>query len=144
MEAEKLRGQSAFITHETLARTQDELRREMTARIDKVNDKVDDVDEKVDNLRDMVLPLLESSKQTADNTRKIAEAMDKFTESQRATNGKIYDRLNAHDVSLEGLKHTSGAEIEKKKLNVKVIVSVIGLVSVVVTGLFALAPLFFN
>ena len=144
MEAEKLRGQSAFITHETLARTQDELRREMTAKIEKVNDKVDDVDDKVDNLRDMVLPLLESSKQTADNTRKIAEAMDKFTESQHATNGKIYDKLNAHDVSLEGLKHTAGAVIEKKKGNVTIIVAVLSIVGTLVGGLFALAPLFFN
>lgn len=144
MEAEKLKAQSAFITHETLARSQDELRREMSAKIDKTNDKVDDVEDKVDNLRDMVLPLLETSKQTAENTRKMAESMDRFTESQRATNGKIYDKLSGHEVSIEGLKLTAGANAEKKMGNVKIIVSVLGLVGIVVSGLFALAPLFFN
>lgn len=144
MEAEKLRAQSAFITHETLARSQDELRREMSAKIDKTNDKVDDVEDKVDNLRDMVLPLLETSKQTADNTHKIAEAMDKFTETQRATNGRLYDRLNTHDVTIEGLKHTAGANVEKKKSNATIIVAVIGAVTTLITGLFALAPYIFN
>lgn len=144
MEAEKLRGQSAFITYETLARTQDELRRDMTAKIEKTNDKVDDVEDKVDNLRDMVLPLLETSKQTAENTRKMADSMDRFTESQRATNGELSKRLNGHDVTIEGLKQKAEANAEKKMGNVKIIVSVVGLVGIVVSGLFALAPLFFN
>lgn len=144
MEAEKLKGQSAFITYETLARTQDELRRDMTAKIDKTNEKVDDVEDKVDNLRDMVLPLLETSKQTAENTRKMAESMDRFTESQRATNGKLSDRLNVHDVTIEGLKHTAGANVEKKKGNATIIVAVIGAVTTLITGLFALAPYVFN
>lgn len=144
MEAEKLRAQSAFITHETLARSQDELRREMSAKIDKTNDKVDDVEDKVDNLRDMVLPLLETSKQTAENTRKMADSMDRFTESQRATNGKIYDKLSGHDLSIEGLKLTAGANTEKKKSNALLIGTIITTVGGVITGLFALAPYIFN
>ena len=144
MEAEKLRGQSAFITYETLARTQDELRRDMTAKIEKTNDKVDDVEDKVDNLRDMVLPLLETSKQTAENTRKMADSMDRFTESQRATNGELSKRLNGHDVTIEGLKQKAEANVEKKKSNALLIGTIITTVGGVITGLFALAPYIFN
>lgn len=144
MEAEKLKGQSAFITYDTLMRTQTDLREEMSGKIDRVNDKVEDVDDKVDNLRDMVLPLLETSKQTAENTRKMADSMDKFTEGQRATNGRIYEKLNGHDVSLEGLRLTAGASAEKKKSNATIIVAVISTVGALILGIFQLAPLFFN
>lgn len=144
MEAEKLKGQSAFITYDTLMRTQTDLREEMSGKIDRVNDKVDDVDDKVDNLRDMVLPLLETSKQTAENTRKMAESMDRFTEGQRATNGKLYEKLNGHDVSIEGLKLTAGANVEKKKSNALLIGTIITAVAGVITGLFTLAPYIFN
>lgn len=144
MDTEKLKDQSAFITHRELVRTQDELRKELSTKIEGTSRRLDDVDDKVDHLRDLVLPLLETSKQTAENTRKMAESMDKFTESQRATNGRIYERLNVHDVSLEGLKHTAGASAEKKKSNATIIVAVIGAVTTLITGLFALAPYVFN
>lgn len=144
METERLKGQSAFITYDTLMRTQTDLREEMSGKIDRVNDKVEDVDDKVDNLRDMVLPLLETSKQTAENTRKMAESMDRFTEGQRATNGRIYEKLNGHDVSLEGLKLTAGANAEKKRSNATIIVAVISTVGALILGIFQLAPLFFN
>lgn len=137
METETLRDQSAFITHRELVRTQDALRSEMSS-------KIDGVDDKVDNLRDMVLPLLETSKQTAENTRKMADSMDKFTEGQRATNGRIYEKLNVHDVSLEGLRLTAGASAEKKKSNATIIVAVISTVGALILGIFQLAPLFFN
>lgn len=137
METETLRDQSAFITHRELVRTQDALRSEMSS-------KIDGVDDKVDNLRDMVLPLLETSKQTAENTRKMAESMDRFTEGQRATNGRIYEKLNGHDVSLEGLKLTAGANAEKKRSNATIIVAVISTVGALILGIFQLAPLFFN
>lgn len=137
METETLRDQSAFITHRELVRTQDALRSEMSS-------KIDGVDDKVDNLRDMVLPLLETSKQTAENTRKMADSMDKFTEGQRATNGRIYEKLNGHDVSLEGLRLTAGASAEKKKSNATIIVAVISTVGALILGIFQLAPLFFN
>lgn len=137
METETLRDQSAFITHRELVRTQDALRSEMSG-------KIDSVDDKVDNLRDMVLPLLETSKQTAENTRKMAESMDRFTEGQRATNGKLYEKLNGHDVSIEGLKLTAGANVEKKKSNALLIGTIITAVAGVITGLFTLAPYIFN
>lgn len=144
METETIKDQSAFITHRELTRTQDALRKELSDKIDGNNRRLDDVDDKVDNLRDMVLPLLETSKQTAENTRKMAESMDRFTEGQRATNGRIYEKLNGHDVSLEGLKLTAGANAEKKRSNATIIVAVISTVGALILGIFQLAPLFFN
>lgn len=144
MDTETLKDQSAFITHRELVRTQDELRKELSSKIEGTSRRLDDVDDKVDHLRDLVLPLLETSKQTAENTRKMAESMDKFTESQRATNGRIYEKLNVHDVSLEGLKHTAGANAEKKRSNATIIVAVISTVGAIILGIFQLAPLLFN
>lgn len=144
METERIKEQSGFITYPELIRTQDALRKELSDKIDGNNRRLDDVDDKVDNLRDMVLPLLETSKQTAENTRKMAESMEKFTESQRATNGRIYEKLNGHDVTLEGLRHTTSAQADKKKANVGVIIAVITTAGGIIVGLFQLAPFFFN
>lgn len=129
--------QAGHVTRLELIESQQRLKDDVTKRIEGVDDKVD-------NLRDMVLPLLETSKQTADNTRKMAESMDRFTEGQRATNGRIYEKMNGQDVVIEGLKHTSGARSEVKKANATIIVAVIGGVAAIITGLFALAPYLFN
>lgn len=144
MDTEQLKEQSAFITHRELVRTQDELRKELVGKIEGSNRRLDDVDDKVDHLRDLVLPLLETSKQTAENTRKMAESMDKFTEGQRATNGRVYDKLSAHDVLLERINVSSGANAEVKKANATVIVAIIGGVTTLIASLFALAPIIFK
>ena len=129
--------QTEYITRLELVESQYALKSEVTAAINAIDDKVD-------NLRDMVLPLLESSKQTAENTRKIAETMDRFTESQRATNGKIHGRINDHDVAIEGLRHVAGDSAEKKKASASVIVAIISGVTAVIAGLFAVLPHFIN
>lgn len=144
MDTEQLKEQSAFITHRELVRTQDELRKELVGKIEGNNRRLDDVDDKVDHLRDLVLPLLETSKQTAENTRKMAESMDKFTEGQRATNGRIYEKLNGHDVEFAKINVASGAQTEVKKANATVIVAIIGGVTTLIASLFALAPLLFG
>ena len=129
--------QAGYVTRLEMIEAQHRLKDDVTKRID-------DVDEKVDNLRDMVLPLVESSKQTAENTRKIADSMDRFTEAQRGTNGRIYERMNKHDVALERLSVVTGAQTEVKKANATVLVAVIGSVAAIITGLFALAPYLFS
>lgn len=129
--------QTGYVTRLELVESQHRLKEDVTSRIDGVDDKVD-------NLRDMVLPLLETSKQTAENTRKMAESMDRFTEGQRATNGRIYEKMNGQDVVIEGLKHTAGANTDKKKSNALLIGTIITTVGGVITGLFALAPYIFN
>ena len=129
--------QTGYVTRLELVETQLQLKDDVTKRID-------DVDEKVDNLRDIVLPLVESSKQTAVNTGKMAVSMDRFTEAQRNTNGRIYEKMNGHDVSLERLNVVTGAQSESKKANATVLVAVIGGVGAIITGLFALAPVLFN
>jgi len=129
--------QAGFVTRLELIESQHRLKEDVTKRIDVV-------DEKVDNLRDVVLPLVESSKQTAENTRKIAESMDRFTEAQRGTNDRVNEKINGHSISLERLNVVTGAQSEHKKANATVLVAVIGGVVAIISGLFALAPYLFN
>lgn len=129
--------QGGYVTKLELIETQQDLKSDVTKRIQEVDDKVD-------NLRDIVLPLVESSKQTAENTKRIAEGLDKFTEAQRNTNGSLYKRLNNHDVALEGVQTRLGADADTKKANATVIVSVLSVVGIIIGGLFALAPQIFS
>jgi len=118
---------------------------ESQQRLEKgVNKKIDAVDDKVDNLRDMVLPLVESSKQTAKNTERMVDSLDAFTKEQRKTNGKIYTQLNDHEKTLAVLGEKTEAKMEETHANAKVIVAVIGIIGIVVTGIFNLAPILFN
>ena len=133
MDTENLKDQSAFITHRELTRTQKELRDELASKIEGTSRRIDTVDDKVDNLRDLVLPLLESSKQTAENTRKMSEGFEKFAD-------RTNDRLSGHDVSLEGLKHTATGATEQKKIRGTIVVAIIGGVTTLIATLFALAP----
>lgn len=129
--------QAPFVTRLELIESQHRLKEDVSKRIDVV-------DEKVDTLRDLVLPMGESLKQTAENTRKMAESMDRFTEAQRGTNGRIYEKMNGHDVEFARLNAINGAKSENKKANATVIVAVIGGIAAVIGGLFTLAPYLFN
>jgi len=129
--------QAPYVTRLELIESQHRLKEDVSKRIDVV-------DEKVDTLRDLVLPMGESLKQTAENTRKMAESMDRFTEAQRGTNGRIYEKMNGHDVEFARLNVIADAQTENKKTNAKVLVAVIGGIVTIITGLFALAPYLFN
>lgn len=111
---------------------------------EEISKDVKEVDAKVDSLSQVVLPLVESSKQTASNTDRIANTMDEFTKEQRRTNGDFYDRLHVHEKSLGelGVRHELSTS-DKKEL-VKIIVAGIGFIGVVVSGIFGLAPLLFG
>src|SRR5699024_11358020 len=116
-----------YVTHLDLMRSQKELKED-------VNSKIDEVDGKVDYLNNIVLPLVESSKQTAKNTEKIAISMDKFTEEQRKTNSNIYERINEQDVSLAELGKVTSSHADKRKSNVTIVVAVIGAIATIITG----------
>ena len=126
-----------YVTHLDLMRSQKELKEDVHSKIDKV-------DGKVDYLNKIVLPLVESSKQTAKNTEKMAISMDKFTEEQRKTNSNIYKRINEQDVSLAELGKVTSSHADKRKSNVTIIVAVIGAMATIITGIFGLAPYIFG
>lgn len=126
-----------YVTHLDLMRSQKELKED-------VNSKIDEVDGKVDYLNNIVLPLVESSKQTAKNTEKMAISMDKFTEEQRKTNSNIYQRINEQDVSLAELGKVTSSHADKRKSNVTIVVAVIGAMATIITGIFGLAPYIFG
>src|SRR5699024_6920695 len=111
---------------------------------EKLYTKINTVDEKVETLNDIVLPLVESSKQTADNTKQIATSLTEFTQEQRKTNGKFYDRLHDHELSINELGQKTKSQTEEKKANATVTVAFIGVITVIITGIFNLAPLIFK
>lgn len=113
--------------------------------------KIVDVDDKVDSLRDIVLPMAESSKQTAENTKEIANTMKAFTEEQRQTNGKFYNRLHQHDLAFSGISGQFdavgiqlAAKTEEKKNNTALWVAILTVIGGIVVGIFQAAPSFFN
>lgn len=129
--------QTRLVTKLELVKSQQALKDEMTGEIKKVDDKVDD-------LQRMVLPLIESSKQTAENTREMSENMKSFTNEQRKTNSHMWKKLNEHDVSLAEVGVASKSRSETWKANAQIIVAVIGIIGLIITGIFNIAPLFFN
>ena len=129
--------QTRIVTQLELVKSQQRLKDEMTGEIKQVDDKVDD-------LRSIVLPLVETSKQTADNTKNISDAINDFTKEQRKTNSNMWNKLNDHDVSLAEIGITSKTKSDTWKANAQIIVAVIGIIGLIITGIFNIAPLFFQ
>lgn len=129
--------QTRLVTQLELVKSQQRLKDEMTGEIKQVDDKVDD-------LRSIVLPLVETSKQTADNTKNISDAINDFTKEQRKTNSNMWKKLNDHDVSLAEIGITSKTKSDTWKANAQIIVAVIGIIGLIITGIFNIAPLFFQ
>jgi|SRR5699024_8912476 len=130
-------SEKEYVTRLELIRTQQDLKNDVTV-------KIDEVDKKVGTLNDIVLPLVESSKQTAKNTDRMATSLDRFTEEQRTTNGKFYDRLHDHELSLNELGQETKHQTETKKANATIIVAIVTALGGLILGIFNLAPLLFN
>lgn len=133
-----------YVTQLEFERKQNEMRQTL-------NKKITAVDDKVDNLRDIVLPMAESSKQTAENTKEIATTMKTFTEEQRKVNGKFYERHHEHEVAFTEIKGQFAevgvklaARTEAKGNNTKLWLGVIALMSAGITGIFQVAPALLN
>lgn len=127
------------------------LRIEFNEKLAKVQDKIHSVDDKVDNLRDIVLPMAESAKQTAENTKDMSSSLRLYTEEQRRTNGKFFDKLNDHDVlfaSVKGQFDAVGvkldAQTEAKKSNAALWTGVLATIGVIITAIFEFADTLFK
>lgn len=132
-----MENEKKYVTKLELHKTQREIE-------DKLYNKINTVDDKVDSLNKIVLPLVETSKQTAQNTAKMASSLDEFAKEQRKTNGKFYDRLHDHELSINELGQKTKAQVEEKKANATVTVAVIGAIVGITTAIFNLAPLLFK
>lgn len=130
-------NEKEYVTKLELIETQLVLKNDVTS-------KIETVDKKVDTLNEIVLPLVESSKQTAKNTDRMATSMDSFVEDQRKRNGEFYDRFHEHDKAIDNLGLKTKYRTEDKKEMVKIIVAGISLAGIIVSGIFGLAPLIFN
>ncbi len=118
--------------------------KDISVRIKEVDSEVSEIDKKVDDLRDIVLPLAEFSKQTAENTKNISDAINSFTNEQRKTNSKLWQKTNEHDVALATHGKNSRATWENWKTNVALISAILGVIGIIISGIFALAPMLFQ
>jgi len=132
-----MENEKKYVTKIELYQTQQEIE-------DKLYGKINGVEDKVDSLNKIVLPLVETSRQTAKNTAKMANSLDEFTKEQRKTNGKFYDRLHHHELSINELGQKTKAQTEEKKANATVTVAVIGAIVGITTAIFNLAPIIFK
>jgi len=133
-----------------LLKSQESVKRDLTTRLEKaevhqekLDLKVEGIDGKVDGLKELVIPLSIALTQTAENTKQMAQSMEKFTESQTVTNGIFYDKIHGQAIMMEGFKSIAEGITEKKKYNLGVTVAGLGIISVIITGLFNLAPIIF-
>lgn len=126
-----------YATKVELLETQQKLRADLHKRINEVDDKIDQINT-------VVLPLAEFSRLTAENTDRMAKSLDRFTEEQRKTNGKMYDRLNEHDAKLIDLGVKTKTQSEIKKANATIVVAVVTALGGLIVGIFNLAPYFFK
>lgn len=104
-----------YVTREELLEKEIQIQKEIMSFYDKNSQKIDTVDEKVDDLKDLVLPLVESSKATANNTEKIATSLDIFINKQTETNGDLYSKISNHRAVLAERKGM--AEAKKNNLD---------------------------
>lgn len=150
-----MENKTGYVTHIELelhtSKLRSDLKREIRLVDENLNAKISGVDDKVDGLKEIVLPMAESSKQTADNTKKTAELMERFTDEQRRTNGKFHDKFHNHDLKFSGIENEFAAvgvkldaRSEAKKHNVTLWTAIIGILGLVVSGIFQIAPLLFN
>ena len=139
-----MENKKEYVTQLELERSQNQLRTDLKKEIGVVDDKVD-------SLRDIVLPMVEASKQTATNTKKIGDLMERFTDEQRRTNGKFHEKFNQNDVTFaeingqfEAVGIKLSAKSEEKSNNTKLILGVLSGIVALITLIFQAAPNFFN
>lgn len=144
-----------YVTHIELelekSRMRSDWKRDIRSVDERHTERNEKTNERIDEIMELVLPMAESSKQTAENTRKTAELMERFTDEQRRTNGKFYDKLHVHDLQFSGIEGQFtdvsvrlNAQSESKKSNTTLWVALIGLIGIFISGIFALAPSLFS
>lgn len=106
-----------YITEAQMLRHVDGVKEDLSAEIDGVEAKVDD-------LKNLVIPLAESSKATAENTKAMRESLVELGEMNNRQNIDIA----RHSLEIETVK-TNKAHITS------LIIAVIGVIGVVITAL---------
>lgn len=144
-----------YVTREELLEKEIKLNRDMLEFYDKNSSKIEIVNDKVDDLKDMVLPLLESSKQTAKNTEKIASSLDTFINKQSETNGHLYSEISKQKEVLaerkglvDSYQNMGKDRLEEKKMKNTtkglIITGIAGIITTLITIAPSLAQVFFK
>ncbi|MBC1307880.1 hypothetical protein [Listeria booriae] len=119
-----------YVTQLDLLKHGDKLKKELNNNITKVSDEVSE-------LKSLVLPLTASSQQTAKNTEKISDTLEVFV-------GNTTSHLHKHDLEISEMRGTVADKTEKKKGNTTIIVTIITVIGGIITGIIALAPVFWG
>ncbi|WP_036064792.1 hypothetical protein [Listeria grandensis] len=119
-----------FVTRLDLLEHGDKLKSEFTKDLKEVKEEVLD-------LKTMVLPLAVSAEQTAKNTEKMSETLERF-----ASNTTVH--LHKHDLDISKMQGNVEVGRERKQGNTSIIVAIITITGGVIGTIIGLAPLFWN
>lgn len=108
---------SDFVTEAQMLKHVDSVR-------DDLKDKIDIVDDKVDELKSLVLPLVESSKATAENTKAMRDSLSDLTDVNNSQNVT----LARHSLEIETVKNN-------RSQITSVIVAILGVIGIIITAI---------
>lgn len=124
-----------YVSRAELFQHGNDIKKEMSKKVEKVENKVDKLSEEVVELKVLVIPMVSSSKETAKNTQKMADTLERYT---RATTKQLHDHdleianvKNSIDNTLENIKEDDSEEKEKRFSNVQIITSVLALIGII-------------
>lgn len=130
-----------------LLRTQENIKNELSKRLekseakqDKLEDKVDDIANEVEQVKDIVVPLSIAMNATADNTKEMSQTLKTFAEGQTITNNMFVEKFHSNDLKMVGLENITSGLASKKNYNLGVTAAMITFGGLFVTGLFQAAP----
>lgn len=128
-----------YVSRAELFQHGNDIKKEMSDKVEKVEGKVDKLSEEVVELKVLVIPMVASSKETAKNTQKMADTLERYT---RATTKQLHDHdLEIADVknsitnTLKSISEGDSEEKEKRFSNVQIITSVLALVGIILSGI---------
>ncbi|HHH5825564.1 TPA: hypothetical protein ACP2RJ_002104 [Listeria monocytogenes] len=124
-----------YVSRAELFQHGNDIKKEMSKKVDKVETKVDKISEEVVELKVLVIPMVSSSKETAKNTQKMADTLERYTQ---ATTKQLHDHdlqiadvKNSIDYTLKSINDDGTEEKEKRFSNVQIITSVLALVGII-------------
>ncbi|MBC6308103.1 hypothetical protein HCJ66_00920 [Listeria sp. FSL L7-1582] len=130
METETKEGVTNYVTQLELLKHGDKIKKELTSDIKEVREDVSD-------LKEIVIPLAFSAEQTAKNTEKMSETLERFANNTT-------DHLHKHDLDISKIQGSAEEGTEKKKSNSAIIIALITVTGGLITAIVKLAPLFWN
>ncbi|HAB8730465.1 TPA_asm: hypothetical protein GYS69_14340 [Listeria monocytogenes] len=130
-----------YVSRAELFKHGNDIKKEMSSKVDKVESKVDKISEEVVELKVLVIPMVTSAKETAKNTQKMADTLERYT---RSTTKQLHEHdleiahvKNSIDNTLKNIADDESEIKEKRFSNVQIITSVLALVGIILGGILS-------